>query len=297
MAFRYSVACPTLAWTGYDALAEPEPVLRALAGAGYNGVDLLVEGTDAEVMRPLLSSVGLQVPEIMGQWGYVHSGEERDLTSGDPGVRQRGIDYARTGIDLAAELEAPYFNVCAAQPPVPEVPFPRAPISTLRQNFADSLERICDHAARGNVTVLLEPLNLYEAIPGVLTSVFEAIGLIDELGLSNLGIQPDVFHMNISERSIVEALRAAGSRTRVVHMNETNHFQLGTGHADYREIMGALRECAPDACIAVYGPQMSQEVFQQQGRAADRPDLETVMGEQLQFLKEIETAIDAPSSE
>ena len=292
MGFRYSVAGPTLAWTGYDVVADPQAVLPALANAGYDGVDLPVEGTKPDVMRPLLSSAGLEVPEIMGQWGYVHSGEERDLTSENPGIRQRGIDYARTGIDLALELGAPYFNICAAQPPVPEVPFPRAPVATLRQNFADSLRTICEHARARRVTVLLEPLNLYEAIPGVLTSVFDAIGLIDELGLENLGIQPDIFHMNISEPSVAEALRAAGSRTRVVHMNETNHLQLGTGHADFRAITGALRDCAPDACITVYGPQVSQEVFQLPDRAADRPDLEAVMGAQLRFLKEIESSFE-----
>ena len=244
-------------------------------------------------MRPILDSLGLEVPEIMGTWGYVHSGEDRDLTSAHEQVRQRGIEYSRTAIDLAVELRAKFFNICASQPPVPQVPFPKTPIATLRRNFGESLRTVCQYAAPRNVTILLEPLNLYEALPGVLTSVYDAIGLIDELGLDNLGVQPDVFHMNISESSITGALRAAGKRIRLFHMNETNHYRLGTGHADYKAIIRTLKECGFEGYVTIYGPLISEEVFQKKGQSPDRPDLKTVLGEQLRFLKEVESIVDA----
>lgn len=292
MSFKYSVACPTLAWTGYDVLTDPEHVLGAIKGAGYDGADLPVEGLDAEAIRPVLESVGLVVPEVMGQWGYLHSGEDRDLTSIDEQTRRRGIDYGRTAIDLAAALGAEFFNICATQPPVPEVPFPKAPIATLRRNFAESLATICEYGAARGITILLEPLNLYEALPGILTSVHDAIGLIDESGFDNLAIQPDIFHMNISEASVIDALRAAGDRIKVVHMNETNHYLLGTGHADYKAIIRTLKACGFDGYLTLYAPVISQDVFQKQGDAADRPDLKTVLAQQLRFLKEIEAVVD-----
>ena len=293
MAFRYSVACPTLRWTGYDVRENPEEVLGAIKGAGYDGADLPVEGVKAESFRPILDSLGLEVPEIMGTWGYVHSGEDRDLTSTDEQVRERGIEYSKTAIDLAVEMGAKFFNICASQPPVPQVPFPKTPIATLRQNFGGSLRTICQYAAPRNVTILLEPLNLYEALPGVLTSVYDAIGLIDELGLDNLGVQPDVFHMNVSESSMTDSLRAAGKRIQVFHMNETNHYRLGTGHADYKAIISTLKECGFDGYVTVYAPLISEEVFQKKGQSPDRPDLKTALGEQLRFLKEIESIVDA----
>lgn len=296
MGFNYSVACPTLAWTGYDLVQDPRNVLQAIKDAGYDGADLPVEGVKVETVRPIVEAVGLEVPEVMGEWGFVHSGEDRDLTSLDQGVRQRGIDYSLTAIDLAVELKAEFFNICAAQPPVPQVPFPETPIATLWKNFSTSLKSICEYAASRNITVLLEPLNLYEAIPGVLTSVYDAIRLIDELGLDNLGVQPDVFHMNISEASITEALRAAGSRIGVVHMNETNHCRLGTGHADYPAIIRTLKDIGFDGYVTVYGPVVSQEVFHNKDQAADRPDLTTALSDQLQLLKRIEAEVDSERS-
>ncbi len=293
MAFRYSVACPTLRWTGYDVRENPAEVLGAIKGAGYDGADLPVEGIKAESIRPILASLGLEVPEIMGTWGYVHSREDRDLTSTDEQARQRGIEYSTAAIDLAVELGAKFFNICASQPPVPQVPFPETPIATLRRNFGESLRTICQYAAPRNVAILLEPLNLYEALPGVLTSVYDAIGLIDELGLENLGVQPDVFHMNISESSITDALRAAGKRIRVFHMNETNHYRLGTGHADYKAIIRTLKECGFAGYVTVYAPLISEDVFHKKGQSPDRPDLKTALGEQLRFLKEMESIVDA----
>jgi D-psicose/D-tagatose/L-ribulose 3-epimerase len=268
-------------------------VLKAIRSAGYDGADLPVEGVTVGSMRPIVDSLGLVVPEVMGTWGSVHSGEYRDLTSVDTRVRQRGIEYSRRGIELAVELGAGFFNVCASQPPVPEVPFPRTPIAALRQNFRESLRTICEYAATGGITIVLEPLSLYEGIPGVLTSVYDAISLVDDLGYENLGIQPDIFHMNISESSVAGALRAAGKRIKVVHMNETNHCRLGTGHADYKAIIRTLKGCGFDGWVTTYGPVISQDVFLHRGEAPGRPDLKTAMAEQLRFLQEIESVVDA----
>jgi sugar phosphate isomerase/epimerase len=134
--------------------------------------------------------------------------------------------------------------------------------------------------------------------------VYDAIRLIDELGRDNLGIQPDVFHMNISESSITDALRAAGRRIKVIHMNETNHHRLGAGHADFTAIVQTLKEIDFDGYVSVYMPLVSQEVFQSSpagyGRSApgmpplsQRPDFRGVLNEQLRFLKKIEQVVDA----
>ena len=102
--------------------------------------------------------------------------------------------------------------------------------------------------------------------------------------------------MNISEASVTEALHAAGHRIGVVHMNETNHYRLGTGHADYSAIIRALKDIGFDGYVTVYAPAVSQEVFHKKDQAADRPDLTTALFDQLQLLKQIESAIDAERS-
>lgn len=307
MTFKYSVNCDTFKWVGYDVFDEPQACLAAVKAAGYDGADIggNLARLDPDIIRPIAEGLGLAIPEVLGAWAYFHAGENRDLSGLDASARLTGVAYAKRAIDLAARLGARYFQICAAQPPVPELPFPATPIATLRANFLAACREICEHAAPRGVTVLFEPLNQYEAYPGVMTSVYDAIRVIDELGYPNLGVQPDVFHMNISEASIPDALRAAGQRIRVVHMNDTNHYRLGAGHADLKGIVRTLKELGFDGYISVYLPLVNQELLgvtaAGYGRAGHdgpkggvtRPDLREMLAMQLDYLKVLERAVDA----
>lgn len=308
MPFKYSVVCDTLRGIGYDVFDNPREVLTAIKTAGYDGADLggNLQRLDPDIVRPIAESLDLQLPEVLGAWAYFHGGENRDLAGLDEQARRAGIEYAKKAIDLTARVGARYFEICAAQPPIPELPFPKAPISQLRQNFSAACREICEYAAPRGITILFEPLNQYEAYPGVLTSVYDAIRVIDELGYDNLGVQPDVFHMNISEGSTLDALKAAGKRIRVMHMNETNHSWFGTGHGDHAGILRLLKELEFDGYLSIYMPFVSQEVMkltrngyghagddkQSSARApVERPDLLTTLQKQLYYLKELESTL------
>jgi len=306
MGFKYTVVCDTLKFIGYDVLERPQEILEAIKGAGYDGADLPcdVDRINAKELRHIVDSLGLEVPELLGAWAYFHAGENRDLAGADEEARRRGILYSKKSINLAVEMGAQFFELCAAQPPVPEVPFPKLPIKTLRQNFLGSAREICEYAADRGITILFEPLNLYEAYPGVLTTVHDAIRIIDEIRFSNTGIQPDIFHMNIGEASIPDSLRAAGKYVKHVHVNETNHYALGTGHADFKAIVTTLKEINFTGYLAIYMPLTTREIFLmtsrgygsssslQEGSALTRPDLKTYLERPLKYMKQIESLVE-----
>ena len=300
MVFKYSAISDTFKRLGYDIAEDPRGVLEAVKAAGYDAIDL--PGDAARIkgkgLRRLLGSIGLEVAEVQAAWAFHHAGESRDLASDDEETRQRGIHYGKECVELAADFGAQYVEICAVQTPVPQIPFPKLPLHTLRSNFLASTREICEYAAERNISILFEPLNRYEAYPGVMTSVFDAINLIDEIGLSNMGIQPDVYHMNIAEASITDALRAAGHRIKLMHMRETNDYFLGQGHADHYAIMKILREINFDSHISVYMPLVPRELSYRGGsdRAESRPDLLTVLQRQLLYLKGIEQTLERRSS-
>ncbi len=307
MALKFSLVCDTLAYVGWNALANPREVFTAAKEAGYDGVDLPGDLSRVNVreIKGLLDSLGLAVPAIQGAWAAFHAGENRDLCGADKAARQAGIRYAKLGIDMAAEFGARYFSVCAPQPPIFEIPFPKLPVRVLWQNLLESVREILRHAGERGVTVVFEPLNRYESYPGIMSSVFDAIRLIDEIGDPNLGIQPDIYHMHVAETSIVDALRAAGSRTKHVHVNETNRYQLGAGSADYRAILRALRDAGFDGYLSFYMPITTQGIFRLgkgYGSVGDehwadepvgtRPDLKPYLEWPVQYLTEIDRLLD-----
>ncbi len=304
MGFKYTVVADTLAFLGYDLTENSEEILQAVKRAGYDGVDVAGdrERIQSTELRRIGESLELEIPEVLGAWAYYHSGENRDLAGGDAEVRSRGIQYAKDSIELAVELGARYFQVCAAQPPIPQIPFPDQSIKTLRSNFLEALKEICGYAEERNIEILFEPLNCYEGYPGVLTTLYEATNLIRDLGYVNTGIQPDVFHMNISEGSVPDALREAGTLIKHFHMNETNRYSYGSGHGDHRAIIRTLKEIGFTGFIAIYLPLVSQEVCRlggyitsasaSAGEIVNKPDLNLVLERQLQYLKQIENQVE-----
>jgi len=307
MALRYSLVCDTLAFLGCDALENPREVFAAVKKAGYEGVDLPGDLRRVNVgeLKSILDGLGLRVASILGAWAYFHAGENRDLCGADEGARQAGIRYAKLGIDMAAAFGARYFSVCAAQPPVYEIPFPKLPLETLWENLKVATREICAYAADRGVTILFEPLNKYEAYPGIMTLLSDASRLIDELGVDNLGIQPDISHLFYGEASIPDALRAAGPRIKHTHINETNRYALGTGAADYRAIVRVLKEVGFDGYMGIYLPLTDQKTFwlSQRGYGAGgaaaranlpaRPPLRPYLEWPIRYLTQIEAAVDA----
>ena len=302
MAFKYTLQCDTLPWVGYNVLEEPDVVLGAAREAGYDGVDLPgnPQAVDAREWRARVEGAGLAVPEVLAAWGYYHAGEERNLASTDPAKRAHAVQYAKDTVDLAADLGASFTELCAAQPAVPQLPFPAEPVAALRDNFRQSIREVCAHAAPRGITILLEPLNTYEGLPEVLTTLYQAVNYIDELGMDNLGVQPDVYHMNVEEGSIPDALRHAGPHIRHFHLKETNHCQHGTGHADYREIFRILKGIGYGGYLSTYMPKTTQAILQRAsgtpgvftGGGAARPDLVEVLKGLLGFLRETERTVD-----
>ena len=124
MAFKYSLQCDTLPWVGYNVLEEPDVVIQAAAEAGYTGIDLPgnPEKMDGREWRRRVEDAGLVVPEVLAAWGYYHAGEERNLASSDPEKRARAVQYAKDTVNLAADAEASFTELCAAQPAVPQLP-------------------------------------------------------------------------------------------------------------------------------------------------------------------------------
>ena len=98
--------------------------------------------------------------------------------------------------------------------------------------------RICDMAAPKGVTLMIEPVNRYEI--NFVNSVDDAAALLARVERDNVGIMPDLFHMNIEEPSIAESLRRAGPRIYHVHLADSNRWYPGAGHIDFGQVVRTL---------------------------------------------------------
>jgi sugar phosphate isomerase/epimerase len=157
------------------------------------------------------------------------------LTDPDAAVRQSAIGFIGEIIEAAGTLGAP------------------AIIGSMQGRWGDgvtreqalawlgeALTKLGDRAARHGVPLLYEPLNRYE------TNLFnrqgEAAEFLRTLNSGNVRLLCDLFHMNIEETSLADALREAGPSVGHVHFVDSNRQAVGWGHTDMTPIMAALRE-------------------------------------------------------
>jgi sugar phosphate isomerase/epimerase len=115
--------------------------------------------------------------------------------------------------------------------------------------FIGSVRELCDYALARGVTLLLEPVNRYEC--DFINTVDEGGQFLNRIGATNLGIMPDVFHMNIEERNISETLVKNIDNVKYVHFADSNRLAPGEGHLDFAQILETLRRVGYDDYISI----------------------------------------------
>ena len=88
--------------------------------------------------------------------------------------------------------------------------------------------------------LIYEPLNRYET--NMANTMQEGAELLRPLATKSVKLLADLFHMNIEEVSIADALRVSGSHLGHVHFVDSNRKAAGMGHFDFAPIAAALNE-------------------------------------------------------
>lgn len=281
MSLKYSVIFDTLSMMGQDVFEKPREILAAVRAAGFDGVDICGDKVDPKSLREIAGiarSLGLDIPAVLGAWAAWHAGEERDLASNDEGVRMKAVNYAKKCADKAAELGAEVFEICVA-PGVNTYPVCKVSTGALKDNFIKSALEICRYAADLGVTIILEPINRFEGYPGFMNSLVDAVKILNPVDASNLGVLGDLFHMNIEDVSICDAIRAAGKHLRHIHLADSNRQMPGTGHIDFKAIIRTLKAIGFNGYLSL-------------DCLPPGPDLKTYLPGSIGYMKAIEKVVE-----
>lgn len=225
---------PSLAggpWIYGHGLAES---MAKAAAAGFDAVELFLdtpESIDPTQLRSLLQANGLKLAAVGTGAGKVLHGWT--LTDPDAGVRTKARQYLMRIVAFAAQFGAPGI------------------IGSMQGWVTKGVERTCclDWLAEGmkeaanaarneGVTLLYEPLNRYET--NVFNRAGDAASFLVERGLGGVCVLADLFHMNIEETSLAQAILGAGSSIGHVHFADSNRRPVGFGHIEMGSVAEAL---------------------------------------------------------
>ena len=243
MEFRYAAKNHGLEKIGFNILEKPAETCDVALRAGYNGIEIKgqpdrIPPKLARQLAAAATSAGVSIPVVGGACGAWDAGEERDLGSSDKSVRRQALDYAARCIDLAADLGAPVFEIACA-PFKQEYPYSSRPLAEVRAYFIEATSEMCAYAASRGVAIAIEPINRFEGCPGFMNDMEDAMSVVEEMNLDNLGVLVDFFHANVEDVSVAGAIKRVGKSLMNIHLSDSNRDLPGTGHIDF---VAAVRE-------------------------------------------------------
>lgn len=226
----------------FRGLEESLPIIAEL---GYDGIELALwrkDNIEVPAVKALLKQHKLDLPVI--STGQVFTIEKVWFTHPDAEVRQRAIEIVKGIIELAAEFNA-NVNISRVKGYIHEEDTEQQAF----QRLSDCLYELGRFAGPLGPQLLLEQMNMFET--NLLHSVEEVGQYINGLGISNLKIHADTFHMNIHDVNMCAVMEKYKDMLGYIHFADSNRLSPGCGHIDFPAIIGTLKKIGYDGWVGI----------------------------------------------
>ena len=225
-----------LSWSNWGfGLETLEQSAKRLAKAGIEWIELHGNhyGDDLGYrVEPTLKVLGDNGVKVAGVCGMFSS--EAELASNSGAVRQRAIDYIKRTVPFAAAVGGSYMLVVPAA-----VGRPAKYDASEFDRSVTTLRLVADLFTQHHIRGAVEPIRSAEV--SICHSVADALAYIE--AVDHPGIQHingDVYHMQVEESHIGEAILQAGPRLTNLHLADSNRCALGMGSLDVDTMIMAL---------------------------------------------------------
>jgi len=225
---------------------------------GYDGIEWHLRQPDKrkiEKMHTYISSLSMKVNAVGTGMSCLYDGLTLMHEDGD--IRRQAVERLREFTDMAAELGSMVI-IGSIKGKIP----PGGDRDLYEKYCIESLKAVLDYAGQKGVTVLLEVLNRYET--NFLNTAEEAHEFITRIGNPLLKMHIDTFHMNIEEAILSESILSCKETLGHMHFADSNRYQPGTGHIDFKAVLQALEKINYQGwigveCLAMSDPDMAAE--------------------------------------
>ncbi len=223
---------------------ETLPIIDHIKGLGLDFIEIplmVLETFDAKAVKERLQNAQLGICTSTVLLG------DTDITSDNPLIRQKGIDYLKACVKATHDVGATNLSgVIYSQHIKPAV---QRPTEETWEFSANALREVAVYAKEFGVCLGLEPVNRYETY--LVNTCAQAIDLKNRIGMDNIKIHLDTYHMNVEEKSFYAATKLAGKDLMHYHLCENDRGIPGTGLVDWDGIFNALGEMHYDGNAAL----------------------------------------------
>lgn len=264
------------------------PLLEKFKNMGFDAVEIIPFDPDnfpAAKVRQAANELGLTINTGYGM------PPEYNTISPDPAIRKAGVEFSKKLIDLSNEAGAEVFGgavYCGWG----------CLTGKMRSDDewkwgVDSYRQIAEYAQSTSDLILgIEPLNRFES--HFINIAADAVQFIKDVGLPNVKVHLDTFHMIREEDDMLQAIRDCGGHLGYVHACENQRGIPGRGLVPWRGVFETLKEVGYDGCVTVesFDPNMESiaKLCCIWRKLADSP--EQLASEGLEFLQGVYSEVN-----
>ena len=227
-----------------------EKGFRRLKNVGYSYLELVGEPQNyvIETLNEFCEYYDLEIYGLLGNMQWPNY--ERDLINPNVNYRTKAIEYVKECLKFGNELNnnCKMFSISAA---------PKWKVKPLMKKVEDewthaieSFRKIGKIAEDYDMIIAIEPLNRYETY--FIRTADQALKLVKDINMpETIKISLNIFHMNIEEKNIAQAIRKVGEKLVNLHVSDTNRGVIGSGHIDWKSVIRVIKEIKIDPFITI----------------------------------------------
>ncbi len=171
--------------------------IHAAKAAGFDAVEChFPYDVAVEDVKAALAATGLRMLGLNTRRGDVSAGDNGLCAL--PGREAEARSAIDEAIAYAIAIDTPNIHVMAGF----------AEGQQAHRTFVDALKYACANAAPHGITILIEPLNKYDAPGYFLTTTNQALTIIDDVGAPNLKLMFDCYHVQLMEGDLTHRIEA-----------------------------------------------------------------------------------------
>ena len=270
------------------------PLLDACRRLGFDAVEIIPfdhEHFPAHKVKRAAADLGLTINTGYGM------PEQYNIISPDPAIRKAGVEFSKRLIDLSNEAGARVLGgmiYCGWG-------YLTGRMRTEEEWKwgVEGFREIAGYASEtSNLILGIEPVNRFES--HFINVTADAVRFIRDVGLLNVKVHLDTFHMIREEDDFTGAVLAAYGDLGYVHACENQRGIPGSGMVPWIPFFKALKRVGYDGCVTIesFDPNMESiaKLCCIWRKLADSP--EQLATEGLRFLKEVhqEVYLDRPAA-
>ena len=213
---------------------------------GFEVVDLAIAHPESFPIEKVLAAKRASGIELVTTTTL---GSDTNLVSPDKGIRENGIRHMKKMVDINKAIGSKILGGviyagwgCLTKRPRTAQEW-ECSVSSMRE--------IAEYARNNwDGIIAVECVNRFET--HILNVAEDAVQYCKDVGVSNMRVHLDCFHMNIEECSFSGAVKTCGKEyLGYVHVNENNRGIPGTGLVPFDELFRALLEIGYDNPLVI----------------------------------------------